>query len=34
MNLPSNSSFTGGTIAHEVVQMALCENKTIEEILE
>ena len=27
-NLPSNCSFTGGTIAHEVIQSVKCKNKT------
>jgi len=32
-NLPSNCSFIGGTIAHEVVQMALCDGMKIGDIL-
>ena len=32
-NLPSNCSFTGGTIAHEVVQSVLSKKLTLEEVL-
>ena len=32
-NLPANCSFTGGTIAHEVVQSVLCKKLTLEEVL-
>ena len=27
--LPSNCSFTGGTIAHEIIQSIKCKNKTL-----
>ena len=27
-NLPSNCSFTGGTIAHEIIQLIKCKNFT------
>ena len=30
-NLPSNCSFTGGTIAHEVIQSIKCKNKTFKD---
>ena len=33
-NLPSNCSFTGGTIAHEIIQKILCNNLTYEQALE
>ena len=33
-NLPSNCSFTGGTIAHEIIQKILCKNLTYEQALE
>ena len=29
--LPSNCSFTGGTIAHEIIQSIKCKNKTFRE---
>ena len=31
--LPSNCSFTGGTIAHEIIQKMLCENITYDQAL-
>ena len=34
LNLPSNASFKGGTLVHEVVQAALCQKKTIDEVIE
>ena len=33
LNLPSNASFKGGTLVHEVVQAALCQKKTIDEVI-
>tara|TARA_R100000656_G_scaffold66064_1_gene50218 strand:+ start:221 stop:430 length:210 start_codon:yes stop_codon:yes gene_type:complete len=33
LNLPSNASFKGGTLVHEVVQAALCQKKTVDEVI-
>jgi hypothetical protein len=33
-NLPSNCSFTGGTISHEIIQKILCKNLTYKQALE
>ena len=31
--LPSNCSFDGGKLVHEIVQSALCNNKTVDEVI-